>query len=323
MNKQICTTCFESEGIKLTALKYGLQNPLQCKNCNSIEGKLLSNEDLYNIAQDYFVHGSFYYSEYGGAPIIQFNEYQTTNVKFSKYVKSDIKIFERALGVGFFYYGPRMSYFGEIEPLQNLKKSSSSQEVLDEIISKFPQKEISQNDTFYRLRTKPEKPHLIREYDSPNLNKSGKGRLDSTDFSVLYASTDIEICLHECRVSILDELYVAKLRPTKTLRILDLTAHIEEEGTEFESLGLSIFYLFRAEDHSYEICRQISKHAYASGFDGIQFPSYFNKVKTANYSNIAIFGRPVEKGLLTVESIDRVQINTVDYGYSYGPLLED
>src|SRR5690348_14105089 len=98
---------------------------------------------------------------------------------------------------------------------------------------------IRAGETFYRLRKAPAKPTEVDQYDSPPIAIAGTGRLDSKDFPVLYGSPDLELCIHECRVTAEDELFVATLVPTRDLKLLDLTKLLLEEGiTEFESVDM-------------------------------------------------------------------------------------
>src|SRR3546814_11611336 len=116
--------------------------------------------------------------------------------------------------------------------------------------------------------------HSFPTRRSSDLDKFlGRGRLDSLKQPVLYCSQDIEGCVHECRVTVEDELYLATLKPTRNLRLLDLTSLLREEKvTEFESLDMAVHMLFFAADHSYEITRAISAAVWKAGFDGLLYP---------------------------------------------------
>ena len=322
MKYSICSECFYDEGLKLTSQKFALKSNEKCPNCKKNYGYKISKEALHQIALKYFVNGSFYQSKYGGSSLLMFNEYQKTDVDFGIFIKQDIPLIESILGIGFFYYAPRLYNVGSIAQLEKLQcGGNGAEEVLKEIIEKFPTKIINERSHFYRLRKNVSDPSDESQFDSPPIEHSGKGRLDSEDLNILYGSENIEICLHECRVSIIDDLYIAKLNPTKNLKILDLSAEIAENNTEFESLCLSIHYIFRAEENSYVICRKIAKFACLNGYDGIIFPSYFSKVKTESIPNIALFKSPIKDGIVQITSINRVRINKIDYDYSFGPLI--
>ena len=72
---------------------------------------------------------------------------------------------------------------------------------------------------FYRVRKHPRVPSDASECDSPPPSQSD-GRLDADTGSVMYGSTDVDTCLHECRVSAEDDLFVATLRPKRQLKLL-------------------------------------------------------------------------------------------------------
>ncbi|ACU63739.1 conserved hypothetical protein [Chitinophaga pinensis DSM 2588] len=188
-------------------------------------------------------------------------------------------------------------------------------------MTEFPTINLSAGTNFYRLRKNPNVPSNFNEYDSPPDQYLGRGRFDSQSLPVFYASQDLDICIHESRVTIEDELYLAKLALSKPINVLDLSESITEEGTEFESISMAIHFLFRAPSHSYEILREIALSASKNKLDGIIYPSYFNQVSSSDQTikNIAIFGRPIENGLLEVKCIDRLMLKHVEYSYHFGP----
>ena len=163
----------------------------------------------------------------------------------------------------------------------------------------------------------------------------------------MYASPDLQVCVHECRISAEDELYVAALRPARQLRFLDLTALIRENDrvTEFESIDIAVHLLFLAGEHSYKITRSIAKKVKQAGFDGIIYPSYFSQLRTGTLPletisgisqrkiqrlqqfeaqkavpNYAIFGRPIKDGLIVVDTINKLILNRVMYDFHFGPV---
>jgi hypothetical protein len=319
----------------------------ECPNCGSKVGYKLTEEATRQLASVFFVRGTITKSKYGGYPAVQFNEYhyKRTDIEVSAWLKKDIDLLEEVGKVGFFYYGPRFWMFGEIEPLKSLQRVEDRQEVIDQILVSYPTRTISNSDYFYRLRVNPEIADSIDQYDSPPDKHLGKGRFDTVDFPILYGSQDLEICLHECRVTVEDSIYISKLRPSKNLNLLDLTHCLEEQDvTEFESLDMAIYFLFLAGKHSYEICRAIAVEASKRGFDGLIYPSYFSYVRTGSHPfdtafgisirrfaemneviasetipNLALFGRPLAEGKLTLECINKITLNRVQYHVTLGP----
>lgn len=351
MDEQIiyCSECFLDVGLKLNAFKIGIESLEVCPHCNKTDGRKLALNMIERLSYEFFVKGSLSKVKYGAAPVIQFNNKQVTNIDVSADLKSDINLIEKALKVGFFYYGPRMWMVGEIEPLKALQDEVRFPEISKKIIQVYPVVIFTPQDHFYRLRNfsrsleKSAEPAMDSEYDSPP--NPGSGRFDDVDFPILYGSQDFEVCAHECRVSVEDELYMATLEPTRDLKLLNLTALLLEDNSEFESIDLAIQMLFYASSHSHTICRKLAKETSNSGFDGIVYPSYFSTVRTGaipfetvlgisvrklslfnEYSNaqvipnIALFGKPISENKVKVKCINRVVLNMVKYDIQFGPL---
>lgn len=342
-----CSACFADHGLRLDAEQIGLEETSACPNCGTTDSRKLTNDALIALAHRFFVWGSLHSCEYGAAPQVQFNERQKTSIDVSPELASDIKVFERLLGIGFFLYGPKLWMIGEVEPLKELQNRRTRKNVVDRILHDFPTRTIGPDYHFYRIRNKPSNPAEPLQYDSPPDCTVGKGRFDSPDFPVLYASPDLQICVHECRVTAEDELYVATLTPntSTSLRLLDLSTLLkDEQGTEFESLDMAIHMLFLAGKHSYEITRAIATAACIAGFDGIIYPSYFSLLRLGvmpfettygishrqipqyqeyeqakSIPNLAIFGRPIEQGVLSLQCINRLIMSRVEYNFHFGP----
>ena len=162
----------------------------------------------------------------------------------------------------------------------------------------------------------------------------------------MYGSPDLETCIHECRVTVEDELYVATLSPTRNLKLLNLAVLLKEEKiSEFKSLDMAVHMLFLAGKHSYEITREIAQTAQSAGYDGIIYPSYFTLLRTGSVPfdtiygisvrrfptlqkreqsktipNIALFGHPIRDRKVTVQCINRLILDYVQYRVCFGPV---
>ena len=340
-----CSECFNDVGLKLDAQKIGISNEDECLICLKDRGQKLSFVQLEHLAHRFFVWGSLHKYEYGAAPVVQFNKHQNTSINISPWLKDDIKIFERVLGVGFFHYGPRLWMIGEVEPLKALQNTETMASVVDRIINEYPSRTIDKHEIFYRIRKTPNDPDNWAEYDSQPEHVESFGRLNSKGASALYVSSDLDVCVHECRVTAEDDLFVATLHPKAQLRLLDLSILLKEENvTEFESLDMAVHMIFLAAKHSYEITRSIASSAKEAGFDGIIYPSYFSLLRSGvmpfqtvygisnrripQYQeieqaiiipNIAVFGRPLREGKVVVKSINRLILSRVEYNYHFGP----
>jgi RES domain len=341
-----CSECFTDQGLKLDAKQIGFEDIRVCPNCSNDKGRKLSISELSELAHRFFVWGSFLRCKYGAVPLIQFNEHQKTSIEFSPWLKTDVEIFERLLGIGFFDYGPRLWMIGEVEPLKALHTTNKRLSIVERIIGEYPKRVITPHESFYRIRKNPKIPSNPLEYDSPPSDIAGDGRLDTKKNPVLYASQDLQVCVHECRVTAEDELYVATLKPKRPLKLLDLSILLREDNiTEFESLDMAVHMLFFAAKHSYKITRSIAIRVQANGFDGVVFPSYFSLLRIGvmpfqtlyglslrsipefqEYEqnkaipNLAIFGRPIERGDITIECINKLILNRVSYDIHFGPI---
>ena len=179
-------------------------------------------------------------------------------------------------------------------------------------------------NSFYRLRRDiADGAHSNQlQYDAPPTGVGGTGRFDAPGFPVLYGSQDLEICIHECRVTLADECYLATLLASRELRLLDLCAEIENDGsTPFESLHLAVQFIFAAETHSYDITRAIAVAAKEAGLDGIICPSYFSALRQEKIPNLVLFGHPISEGMVEVACINRLTLDTARYTARLGPCL--
>lgn len=345
----LCSECFRDEGLRIDAAKLGVEGRDVCPNCKSKKGKKLSLTRVHQLAWRFFVSGTTLRWEYGAAPAIQFNEYHygDSQISPSSWLVNDTKIIEEAGKIGFFHYGPRLWMLGEVEPLKKLQEPSTRSLIIDRIIQEYPERILSTGATFYRIRINPDSPSEPNQYDSPPSAICGGGRLDSSNFPIMYGSQDLDVCIHECRATAEDEIYVATLKPLRNLRLLDLTHLLEEEGvTEFESLDMAVHMLFLARNHSYEISRAISIAAKMAGFDGIIYPSFFSLLRTGGHPfetafgislrrirqnaedyvraytipNLALFGRPIDESTVRVECINRLILTQIGYKGHFGPV---
>lgn len=343
----LCSDCFKDEGLRLDAIAIGVESNTTCPNCGSTIGRKLSADLAEALAHRFFVWGTLERLEYGAASVIVFNKHQTTSINTAPWFEPDLRLIEKTLGVGFFYYGPRGWMLGDVEPLKALQHKATRGAVISRIISEYPATTLTPEQTFYRIRKAPGNPSSFAEYDSPPSRMFARsGRLDSRKLPLMYGSQDLPVCVHECRVAAEDDVFVATLAPTKNLRLLDLTELLQEkETTEFESLDMAVHMLFLAGRHSYRIARQIALAANTANYDGLIYPSYFSLLRTGGMpfetvygisyrripslaahekskviGNLALFGRPIAEGKVVVQCINRLILTRVEHGFHFGPV---
>ena len=345
---RLCSQCFSNEGLRLSAEEIGLLDDRTCPNCRTMDGRKLTRDLIEFLAYRFFVWGTLHRAPYGAAPLVQFNDlHEPDIVSVFPWPEEDMRLIERASGIRFFHYGPRFWMIGlNIEPLDALQDPMKRSQILRRICDEYPEIIQPKSHKFYRLRKNPERPEDFGQYDSPPVEKTGCGRLDSRGFPVMYASQDLSICIHECRVAAEDEVFVATLSTTQDLKLLDLTALLfQSNGNEFESLDMAVHMLFLAGGHSYEICNAIAIAAAEYGYDGLVYPSYFSLLQTGQIpfettlgishrripsladqeqskivANLALFGRPVEQGKVEIRSINRLVLRKVQYDFHFGPI---
>lgn len=345
----LCSECFNDEGLRLTAQGIGIKDYNQCVNCGSVKGEKLTKELIRELGYLFFVRGTIERFKYGGFPLIQMNELRESDIRVSNWLKNDVELIEKFAGVGLFYFHPRFWMLGEITPLKSLQNPEEIEGIVERVLEKYPTFYLTEEHPFYRIRLNPERPQECGQYDSPPEGLGGDNRFSNAGLTVLYASPDIEVCIHECRATTEDKLYSAKLIPKTTLKMLNLATLIKEEGVdEFESLDMAIHFLFLAGKHSYPICGDIARRIYERGYDGIIYPSYFSYVRTGAIPfdtilgmsirivepltdfaaaqiipNIALFGRPIAEGKVTVKCINRIMLNGIRYEMTFGPVCDD
>ncbi len=279
----LCSDCLSDQGLKLDAERLGSEQDGTCPNCRSFKGRKLNKRTIEILVYRFFMLGTMHHCDYGAAPILQFNYSNKTGIISPSWLEPDLLLLRKNIGACIFHYGPRLWMIGEIEPLKELQQTSLRSGIIARIISEYPTTIVTPGEVFYRLRKAANDPAQFSEYDSPPQSFSGQGRIDSMDLPVMYASEDIEICIHECRATAEDELYIATLSATRSLKLLNLTHFLmENKVTEFESLDMTVQMLFLAGRHSYDIIRDIAKAACSAGFDGLNYPSYFSMLRTGS-----------------------------------------
>src|SRR5437763_6559205 len=146
----LCSECLRDQGLKLLAQQFGEADDSACSNCGSTKGQKLGRRAIVNLAYRFFVWGTLHRCEYGAAPRVQFNNQQSTCIDTSPWFEPDLRLIEKTIGVGFFYYGPRLWMVGEVEPLKALLEPETRSSIIERILSEYPTKSLATDDLFYR-----------------------------------------------------------------------------------------------------------------------------------------------------------------------------
>jgi hypothetical protein len=135
---KLCSDCFRDRGLRLDAHWIGTVSASACPKCGSTTGRKLTDALVTELASRFFVWGTLYRGDYGAAPIVQFNRKQSSSIDTSSWFESDVRLIEEAIGVGFFYYGPRLWMLGEVEPLKALQDPNTRSAAINRIIAEYP-----------------------------------------------------------------------------------------------------------------------------------------------------------------------------------------
>ena len=351
-----CAECFENEGLRLDAAAIGREHSSVCPRCGAIGGTKLTKRSLAGLARSFFVQGSLHRTKFGAAPLITFNDKRPTDIgTCPEWPSGDAALFEEILKIGFFWYGPPDWQVGINDNLAKLEQEDEREQVIARILEAYPPEILTEADKFYRLRKVSGDAYALGkfdstdwgQFDSPPLPAKAEeaGRLGSPNLPVLYGSPDLQTCLHECRVTVEDALFLATLRPARELKLLNLVSLPDEPLSHpCEDLDHAMVMLFLAGPHAYPISRAIACAARDAGYDGLVYPSFFSMLRNgvqpfescfglSNRSipelrpveaakmipNLTIFGYPIQEGILTVSCINRVILRQANYSIHFGP----
>jgi hypothetical protein len=175
MEIALCSDCFQDPGLRMDAERFGLEADGVCSSCGSTTGRKLDKQRIASVASSFFVWGTMSRSDYGAAPVVQFNEHQTTSITAPPWLEQDLRRIENATGFGFFLYGPRLWMVGGVEPLEALQDPSRREPVIRRIVAEYPAATLAAGEVLYRIRKGPVRPDDAAQYDSPPM--AGTGRL--------------------------------------------------------------------------------------------------------------------------------------------------
>jgi hypothetical protein len=321
-----CTACFSNFGFKKVLAAFGTQSGDPCPQCGLTGALKLNLNGIKQAIYDFFVSGSYITGTF--APVYQVGQLNPDPPTFDTTLASDANLACNLTGLGIFHYGPPTWRVGCGELQEEFEAGGELRYwAARDLVKAVECTVVPIGSPLFRIRVNPKRDESISTsaaFDPPPPTVQREpGRLDDRDHPVLYVSDDIELCLHECRVTISDEIVVAKLSPVRELRILDLCAEIKwSGGTPYQDPNIFVSFIFRNRGNSLEYCRAISRAARDAGYDGIRYVSYYAQAKHHPKSlNLAIFGRPISMGLLRLASVNRVRISDMTYAFQFGPVL--
>lgn len=297
-----------------------------CSRCGEV-GPLISKEKLAEAIHIFFVDGSYVAETMTSA--YQVNKSNPDPARFDFTLDANAKLACGITGEVIFHYGPPLWRIGEVDLKGAFDEGGDEREMASiGFVRRAPKVTLPIGTRLFRIRRNPTGDETIATavaFDPPpSYIERSQGRWDDGIKPVLYASDDIELCIHECNVLIADETVVATLSTVRPLVLLDLTAEFPVAGaTPFEDPAIFARFLCLSRDSRWlDHARTVARAAQAAGLDGIRYASYYAQAKHHSKAlNIALFGRPLEAGDLAIVSVNRLRLTDAHYKYSFGPVL--
>ncbi len=321
-----CARCFANWGFRQVVAQHADLPDATCPRCAHV-GPLINTEKLAEAIHVFFVGGSYLAETM--APVYQVNRSNPDPARFDSTLDADAQLACALTGEVIFDYGPPLWRVGEVDLKHAFDEGGDKREAPARgFVTHAPRVELPAGTRLFRIRKNPDPDETIATaaaFDPPPQHiERTAGRWDDGRTPVLYASDDIELCLHECRVLIADETVVATLSTTRPLALLDLTGEFAlVGGTPFEDPSIfSRFLSLSRHEQWLDHARTVARAAKSASLDGIRYTSYYGQAKQQSESlNVALFGRPLEIGDLVIESVNRLRLTDARYEVSFGPVL--
>lgn len=323
MKFPLCSECFRNSGLQAEATKIGLRIGSKCGGCGSTNGSKLDRKRLEKLSVRFFEKGTIPHGVGGYASILQFNRVNGEDeVPLDNKTEHDWKLIKEHIGGRLWFHGPALWRIGMTEHYD--KPNVVSDETISAIIPQLSIKTVPAGYQTFRIRKNIAPQNVLEpsEYGMPPPGVTIEhGRFDSPTLSLIYTSPSISVCLHECRVAITDDIFVATLEAQTPLRLADLTKDYDQHpATPFEDLKYFFSGICLSRE-TYEIARRIAAAIRNDpSVDGFIYDSFFTTVSQEPISqNVCFFPEAMNDGKLSIHSLNRIHLETVHYSYVFGP----
>ena len=159
-------------------------------------------------------------------------------VDFDDSTRNDWELIKTQIGGRLFFYGPPLWRIGMTEHYNDAHDVADA--TIEEIVSKLSISKFAKGSRTLRIRKNIDPTRVLEESQygvPPSKDQPEFGRFDSSGFQLLYTSPSLPVCLHECRVAITDDIFVATLEAADDLRLADLTGNYKHvPTTPFDNL---------------------------------------------------------------------------------------
>ena len=334
----LCINCLSNAGLRSAVARIARPSDTPCPNCGGRGPRLTTTEQVDEVIDRFFVHGST--APTGSQePIYNLSSRKlpaTHGISFDRTLRDDVELLARYSSGTIFRNAPntwRMGYTTLEDDLDHaITASPEGAEgdalctLLDRVIDHCLTVTVSRATEIYRIRCDVAQPFEVDQFDA--LQNGKPTRFSDGSVPVLYGAFDVETCLHESRIFVEDEIIVATLLPTRCLRVLDLTnVPYDEPEPDVGGEGGDIFYFVNARllfgSHSAQ-GHMLARRCQERGLDGIKYPSFFSDLRPGRerFPNIALFGQPIHNGVVELQSLNNIRLDTVRYEFTYGPVTQ-
>ena len=329
-----CSDCFKDNGLRLEAKRVGKESASVCQYCKSSDGYALDSDCLHELQVQFFSRATApnqYRQDVAVLGVVEDDpDDDDIGLVLRPETQADWALIRGAIGGRLWYRSPRLFYLG-ITNHFGISQSLAKEVVRDQVVPKLRFTEMDTSSTLYRIRINLDDHDKFDEgqFDTPPKRKRrGFGRFDNNKLPLFYGSPNLQVCIHECRVTLVDNIFVASLTPTKKLSLIDLTGNYDQPNDidPFDDLEWFFRGLMNAsQPHVYRYCRRIAQTIRdMTSADGFVYNSYYTNIagdsegKTVNY---AFFGHPISEGKLALTSINTVRLERIRYDYHLGPVF--
>jgi hypothetical protein len=320
----LCSDCFSNQGLRDEATKLGVHINKTCPNCGSATGAKLRQKSLEKLTHRFFIQGTIPHGVGGYASILQYNSEPNDEVDFDEQTNHDWLLIKSKIGGRLFYNAPALWRVGITDHYD--EPYVVTDETIAEIVTQLSIKTIPKGTKTFRIRKNLEGNTALdaSQFGIPPTDlRRDFGRFDEATLPLLYTSPSLPVCLHECRVAITDEIFVATFEAKKDLRLANLTTDYNQQpSSPFEDLKYFFNGISLARDQGvYKIARRIATAIKNShSVDGFIADSFFTTIAQEPVSqNLCFFADAVADKNLELHSINRLHLKTVTYDFIFGP----
>ena len=331
----LCSDCFQNVGLSLEASKVASLEASsgRCPNCGSTDGHLLDSRELELLLSSFFRHGSRLLGSGTTEPIYTVvpRDPDLAPVPFDLTLQGDYDLIQSHCERTVRLHAPRLVLLGITETSEDIEASLGDlneparlnyglRSAFDKIVSACHIRTVPHGARLYRIRKNAGHPLDQSSYDTPPSGIRQDARFSCDGFPVFYAAFDIETSIHECAVSLADEVSLATLHCERKLELLDFL-DLRPDDEFLPDVGHYLDSLFTGRsERDYRICQLLARRLMEHQVDGFIYPSYYSPVLGRARGNVAIFGYPLQEGDLTVRSLNRIRLDSVKYEYTFGPV---